>query len=304
MPYDHHEKAGNQGDVVKHVALVAALDALTPPPERPCFLYADAFAGYAHNPLGDDASPVDGWKAGIGVLMDRRDRLRKNPHTSLWAELALGDDSPRRGYPGSSVIAAGVLARKYAEVGLSLWDTSSAVVKDLRASFPPQSANVFERAAKWSDEELRSADFLLIDPPGLKSQRRSEYPRWSELADFLKNRPAHQSVLLWLPVKADTTSKPPGEDAASWAALEEAKRYGCQGVRVRWAKGGRTIGCQLIHHLPDAAAKALTHAVMRVVHVAGWPASLPTGVKAVSRKRPVPGTPKLPVPSTEAPESR
>ena len=26
MPYDHHMKAGNQGDCVKHPALIAALD--------------------------------------------------------------------------------------------------------------------------------------------------------------------------------------------------------------------------------------------------------------------------------------
>lgn len=45
MPYDHHEKVGNQGDVVKHVALLAALDKDLENHKRSDFCYADTFAG-------------------------------------------------------------------------------------------------------------------------------------------------------------------------------------------------------------------------------------------------------------------
>jgi hypothetical protein len=227
----------------------------------------------------------------------------------LWAELCLGDGLKERGYPGSSVIARGVLTRKCPTNHLSLWDTSVRVVNDLRAALDTETAEVFRCAARWDDEAVRRADFLLIDPPGLRSQHRRDYPRWDALADFLQNRPAHQSILLWLPVKADTTSTPPGEDAASWAAQEEARRYGCQGIRVRWAKGGRTIGCQLIYQLPDTAAKALSQAVKHVVKVAGWQASLPPGLKVVTGRRPVRNpaslrTAKPSMPSPDNPEGR
>jgi 23S rRNA A2030 N6-methylase RlmJ len=286
VDYDHHDKAGNQGDVVKHVAVVAALESLDAKPEDAPFWYADTFAGYAHNPLCEDASSVDGWKAGIGRLMAFRDRFRNNRHVKLWSERYLGDDLGGRSYPGSSLIASDVFVGKRRPVRLSLWDTSLRAVKDLRKEFDPRANDIFRRAAKWTEEAVRRADFLLIDPPGLRSRQRPEYPSWSDLAGFLKNRPAHQSVLLWLPVKAVTTSKPPGEDAASWDARNDAQRWGFRGVRVRWATGGRTIGCQLIYHLPDAAARALTDAVKCVVKIARWQVALPLGVKAISARRP------------------
>lgn len=49
-PYDHQTKAGNQGDVVKHPALVAALHGLLVEHEG-VFRYADSFAGRWDNAL-------------------------------------------------------------------------------------------------------------------------------------------------------------------------------------------------------------------------------------------------------------
>ncbi len=50
-PYDHHKKAGNEGDICKHPALIAALDETVAHTHCSPFLYADIFAGYAKNPL-------------------------------------------------------------------------------------------------------------------------------------------------------------------------------------------------------------------------------------------------------------
>jgi hypothetical protein len=49
-PYDHHEKAGNEGDVVKHVALIAALRAVVGEAKGSEFAYADTFAAYVSCP--------------------------------------------------------------------------------------------------------------------------------------------------------------------------------------------------------------------------------------------------------------
>ena len=59
-PYDHNVKAGNEGDVVKHAALIAAIQALLRATDGP-FRYQDAFAGYASNPLQEDGE----WERGI-----------------------------------------------------------------------------------------------------------------------------------------------------------------------------------------------------------------------------------------------
>ena len=42
--YDHHKKAGNEGDVVKHVALIAALDSVIDQHGGGVFHYADIYA--------------------------------------------------------------------------------------------------------------------------------------------------------------------------------------------------------------------------------------------------------------------
>lgn len=63
--YDHNIKAGNRGDVVKHTALIAVASELM----KRCngtFRYADAYAGYAYNPLKTNGE----WRDGIGVLHD------------------------------------------------------------------------------------------------------------------------------------------------------------------------------------------------------------------------------------------
>lgn len=61
--YDHATKAGNQGDVVKHPALVATLRGLLAEQDG-MFRYADTFAGR----WDYDLSRSYGWRQGIGVF--------------------------------------------------------------------------------------------------------------------------------------------------------------------------------------------------------------------------------------------
>jgi hypothetical protein len=79
VPYDHHREAGNQGDIVEHPALVAALDvvlsqeALERFKRRGHFIIWTFFAGHAWHPLLDESN-VHGpserlrWPDGIGGL--------------------------------------------------------------------------------------------------------------------------------------------------------------------------------------------------------------------------------------------
>lgn len=295
MPYDHHAKAGNQGDVVKHVALLAAIDRTLDGHERPDFRYADTFAGYARSPLilGGE------WKDGIKVLADpaRLDKLSGNPHTALWRDWYLGRRPQLLGgfYPGSSLVASDACCRRGKQAALSLWDISPQVVADLMEAYSGLGHSINARPARHTAKAVRHADFILIDPPGLRSQSHPEYPPWSSIKAFLTARPKHQSILLWLPVKAVTVRmvngqkaklSPPGEDSASWAARDEAVGIGYGALRVRWATGGRTIGCHLIYSLSDVAGYALQAAVEHVVAVAGWQATLHPTISAITATRP------------------
>ena len=173
--YDHHKKAGNQGDVVKHIALIAALDKVLQKHRGSVFRYADVFAGYAHNPL------VQGneWKQGIGKLFGRQD-LDNNEHTTLYNRWYLTRlQIPGGTYPGSSLIAADMGACKKKNIKLSLWDISQPAIANLRKVFRGQGHSIFHYAASPSQIEVKSADFLLIDPPdGTKHT-------WDLICEFL-----------------------------------------------------------------------------------------------------------------------
>lgn len=251
--YDHHKKAGNQGDVIKHVALIAALDKVLDEHQQSTFHYADTFAGYVQNSLvkGNE------WPQGIGKFFQRRE-LDDNKHTKLYKRWYLSRPQLLGGmYPGSSLIAADVCAWKKRKVRLSLWDTCSDVVEDLRKTFKEQQHYISKEEA--TPEEVMSANFLLIDPPK---------NCWNEIRKFLENY--KHPVLVWLPVGVHTT-QPPTEAGNSSRAREKALEDGFGVTKVQWANSGRgAMGCQLLYRLPDEARSALRKAVDHVATILGW----------------------------------
>jgi len=283
MTYDHHEKAGNRGDVVKHVALLAALDTFLQHFQRDSFEYADTFAGYAYSPLikGNE------WKDGIGTVFGKGGELKENPHTKLWYEWYLQGRPQLIGgvYPGSSLIANDVCRLHKKQPSLALWDVSPEVIANLMQTYSPSGHRIYCRPATLASRAVQSSDFLFIDPPGLKTGRNRKYPSWESLRPFLKCREG-QIVLMWLPVKAVTRRngvpiQPPEEDQASITAGNEAVKCGCQTLHARWADGGRTIGCLLITNATKCMWAAVEAAVKHVVKVANWQSQLSTGLWAI-----------------------
>jgi 23S rRNA A2030 N6-methylase RlmJ len=272
LSYDHNKKAGNPGDVVKHVALVAALDTILKawPKDKEVFRYADTFAGYARNQLGEGNE----WEQGIGKLVGLEEST-ENEYVKLWSKLCLPSSKSKLAYwqyPGSSMIAYKLCKEQLKVAHLSLWDTSESVLADLLAAFGGQCHNLHQRPAKPDEDAVQNADLILIDPPGLGEDKG--FPSWRSIREFCSPREG-QSIIVWLPVNANTAEKPPAEDKQSQeirkGALEE---LGFHATKVRWAVGGRTIGCQLIFRLPQDAENALRIAVDNIVSVAGWQSGL------------------------------
>jgi 23S rRNA A2030 N6-methylase RlmJ len=255
--YDHHKKAGNEGDVVKHVALIAALDSAVDQHRGGAFHYADIYAGYAHHCLGRGGE----WTRGIGKLCGRCE-LRENQHTALYREWYLSRPLFEGGfYPGSSLIAADVCKWKKEGFRLSLWDISPKAVSDLKRVFKGKQHRIYDRAATASDPGFQSANFVLIDPPKGNSKT------WDFASGFLNAR--KQNVLLWWPIFANTRTIPPSENSQSKVTREAACRLGFSVSKVLWAKGGRMIGCQLIYRLDSISIKKLRAAIEQVVRVIG-----------------------------------
>lgn len=249
-PYDHAEKCGNEGDVVKHVGLLAALDSILSSWSGGFFRYADTFAGYAQCVLGDGGE----WPRGVGLLADQS-ALGDNPHTALWHRWYLARPVTRgSAYPGSSLIAADVARDREVPIRISLWDISDEAIASLRATWADR-AFVFPRPADPRESDVAEADFLFVDPPDIET--------WPAIRPTLE--PSRRGgTLVWLPISATG-------DEPIRAAVDDARALGYAMDEVRWASGGsRTIGCRLLHRVPPPARRNLEAAVRHVASVAGW----------------------------------
>jgi hypothetical protein len=257
--YDHQTKAGNEGDLVKHPALVAALlGLLTDHGGR--FRYADAFAGRWDNHLGAS----DGWRRGIGAFAARWHG--ENPDIQRWRGLW----APESGapYPGSTQIAQRILAA-HGPYAIRAYETVEAYAIGLRRGLGEGS--VYARAASASDWHGWPPDLLFLDPPGLRSPANPAYPT---LDDLLMSAAPVPNLLLWLPLFRDAASGGPFPPPPDQAAIGRLTRDG-QGLRalaVYWPSGRAFCGCLLAYRCAAATAERLAIAVRAVVTTmgSGW----------------------------------
>jgi 23S rRNA (adenine2030-N6)-methyltransferase len=215
--YAHARHAGNAGDVFKHVALAALLEALPA-----ASLYIETHAGDGLFTLGSVGEWTAGaaklWGIGPGAPPDALDR---------WLEAARsfsrpGAQRPER-YPGSPLIARALLPSR---ARLLLHELSPLAAQVLRRALTGDDrAEVLERdgLAALPDALARAGDgaaVALIDPP------YAQKPEWDAAARALAAGRAAApgaSFLLWYPIKALTRPR---------ALLAQLARLGVHGTAV------------------------------------------------------------------------
>lgn len=254
MAYDHNKKAGNAGDVIKHVALIAALGSVRELNDR--FKFVDLFAGYAFNPIiaGNE------WKEGIGKINIKPESIHTDAVRS-YLNWYLSRPSLMGGsYPGSALIAHDVLTHQGREVELTLFDISENPVKNLKLVFTDEQHQIYHRAANLNDSQIVTADFLFIDPPGLSSQHNPSYPSLDDLIQF-SSLPKAAQVLFWLPM---TQSIQADRDS-----VQTLLGHGFDITRVAWAGPGSTPGCVLAYKISKDTLPMLRSAVEEIYSMAG-----------------------------------
>lgn len=260
--YDHNPKAGNQGDVVKHPALIAAADALIAARDTN-FEYADTFAGYAFNPLRTTGE----WRNGIGVLW-RSGRTCDNSHVTFWQDLWLCKTGLLGSvYPGSSVFVLKTCMKRSRQLRARLWDTSALVIPQLMGTYDGSEISILPRAATLDDFANNAPDLLFIDPPGLRTESKKEYPDLIELLAFFEKV---KNTILWFPITAQGRGSPAPETEPSLKAKQDCLARGLSVTSVRWTNGIRTCGCRLAYRLPNDAERALRIAIDNVASLMEW----------------------------------
>ena len=120
----HHRKAGNKGDVWKHFALAAVVDALvTRENADQSFSYVDTHC----SPGTFSLIGTDGWKKGIGGFFNKDWKLADHPYFEIERRAyELGK------YLGSWMIVKELLRSHGLRGDLRLFDISDAVAEALK----------------------------------------------------------------------------------------------------------------------------------------------------------------------------
>jgi 23S rRNA (adenine2030-N6)-methyltransferase len=205
MDYAHARHAGNAGDVFKHVALIALLEAMVRDPAP--LTYVETHAGDGLYPLGSAGE----WGDGVLRVWNVRDGLLGRYAEIVRGASQGGADRPHA-LPGSPLIARALL-RPHDRI--------------LLHEIEPRSASVLRRALP--DAEVREADGLaalpppaqgralvLIDPPYIGKQE------WTDAARAMERIRGVPSAL-WYPIKALTRPR---------ALIIELAKLGVHGTAV------------------------------------------------------------------------
>ena len=288
MPYDHHVKAGNPGDIVKHPALIAAFDVLLSQQKdlrnhrtgvTTPFHYLDMFAGHAWHPLIDE-NIVPGfqksleWKRGIGILFENAQFWSNaclNTHVKYWRDWYLPNrPSLVRGwYPGSSVIAADMCRKHGRPIRMTLFDTSEEVREDLTRFFQPTLPSdqftkndycVIGRSFHPTPSQqtaIVEPDFFFIDPPGLSE--------WETVRDeiLMPRQKQNRPTLVWLPIAGNNSAF----DGEPRNEIKEAADLDYNWHVVRWAQNSDLgSACALICNCAQTEVRAAVECIVEMMH--------------------------------------
>jgi 23S rRNA (adenine2030-N6)-methyltransferase len=204
--YAHARHSGNVGDVFKHVALTATLNAFKAPPE----LYAESHAGDGLYSLGS----VGEWTSGLQKVWTPTDsEFASSTATEKWLSVVRSFASANQAkpdrLPGSPLLAQSLLP---ASTKLSLHELDPQAAAVLRRALSAR--NALEAGAREVHEAdgfagvvdaLRAANgsaaAALIDPP---YTNKHEWQQAAECLAKCAEAAPQAALLLWYPIKALT----------------------------------------------------------------------------------------------------
>lgn len=199
MNYRHQFHAGNFADLVKHVALLAALQALTRPGAAPLTVI-DTHAGAGLYDLNGEAARKSGEaEAGIARLAAQA-KVAPALHALKAAVAKANPKGGLRWYPGSPLLAARALRRGDSLVACELRAEDG---QALQTALGPAKAGLqvvvgdgFETAPRRLP--AKGPALLLIDPP---YERPDDYTRIAPCLRAMLARNPALTALVWTPLK-------------------------------------------------------------------------------------------------------
>ncbi len=197
MNYRHAFHAGNFADVVKHVALVAVIDALRRK-DKP-FSVIDTHAGAGRYALGAEASRTGEWLDGIGRIRAASD---PPPTVARYLDLVRAEEAAHGPdlYPGSPALARALLREADRLTLVELHPDDAGL---LRRGLGGDRRVAIHHRDGW--EALRGLlppqprrGVVLVDPP---FEKPGEFDRLARAAGTALRRWPEGAQILWYPIK-------------------------------------------------------------------------------------------------------
>ena len=272
MAYDHSDKIGNQGDLVKHYALYLCLKKLLDNhPANTPFIYAESHAGRAEYVLPEGG----GWKNGIGafsskdqITSERKIRASHGtpalPDLGDFDEIFIGRElKTDMKYLGSTGIAfrllrggAAPLRQPGRPFTMKLWEQSLPAVEDLTRYYhpwmqphpgnnpPPTQLVEINPADGFSGVQTAGKlNFVLLDPPSIKDAEKA----FTLIAHLQAQKIPY---LCWMPRISHLNAESP--DSVDFGHKAASKGHVCHGVQWDlwtttfagcWLAGSDDVGC-------------------------------------------------------------
>jgi len=199
LNYRHAYHAGNAGDVLKHLVLLAVLEALQRK-DKPLF-YLDTHAGRGVYDLGSEAARRSNEAAGGIFALAAAAELPPLPQRYLALVGSFNPEDGLKTYPGSPALAAAVLRPGDAAALCELQPQEAAALRRLFAG--DDRVAVHERdgyeALRGLLPPRQGRGLVLIDPP--YERREAEYDLVVEALALAGERWPQGCLAAWYPIK-------------------------------------------------------------------------------------------------------
>ncbi|MCP3867816.1 MAG: 23S rRNA (adenine(2030)-N(6))-methyltransferase RlmJ [Gammaproteobacteria bacterium] len=260
MKYDHTNKIGNQGDLIKHLTLTVAISRMAE--TKHAFTYLDVHSGRARYDLSDSGE----WGQGIGKFAGHCAENAQLPEdlAYFYDVQSLNRVNRERKYWGSSRIVLNVLLDQgLTDIRMILCDTDSAVCRDLKEHYQDRllvAIHCMDGYRKAYD--TGGVDLVLIDPPDISAH----YTEFTALMGHCLAR--GQSFISWNSLHGNSIQQ--GMSSKCLSISRWADESGISSFSVRWKKGWsrQMCGCQVLFSVPGAGRVA--DACGDLVKLMGW----------------------------------
>lgn len=267
--YDHRNKVGNQGDLIKHFALHLVASTVRSGSDTP-FIYVETHAGRPSYQL-DPANLSNGWKQGVGDFLNRYYEMKEagrnqdllNDVGNFAAYVERGKSDEQINYLGSSALVRNVLRQRPMPVQSVLYDLDPDVCHALNSD--DDSITVHCSSGYESVEGLSDIDLLFIDPPDLYPGDEGHAGRHKKLLYYCADKGIQ--FVSWNPLYSNKRLSGPSLECRVVKECARQKRYSI--ITVRWSDWSEKMcGCQMLFNLPKGSS--YVDSCLKLATLMGW----------------------------------